>query len=316
MRRDIRLGNEDSARGRAEARADVTARAGAEALSAPRVDARVARAVSFVGRNKVFSAFAVLAALVVLAAVFAPVLTGGVDPAAGNLTQALLPPSSEHLFGTDKLGRDVFTRVIYGARVSLVAAGCVVVLASCVGAVLGVVAGYFGGALDAVVMRVADMMLSFPGMVLAIAVAGIMGASIQNAVIAISLVTWPKYARLARSLVLKVRESDFVAAAVVAGSKPAHVLVAHLLPSALATLVITAATDVGSMMLELAGLSFLGFGATPPTPEWGLMLSEARTSMATAPWLMVFPGAAIFVVVAIFNMLGDGLRDILDPKSE
>lgn len=290
--------------------------AGAPADASALIPSRAARMLSFIRRNKVFSVFAALATLVVLVAVFAPVVTGGVDPAAGNLTQALLPPSSEHLFGTDKLGRDVFARVIYGARVSLVAAGCVVVLASCAGAVLGVVAGYFRGGVDVVIMRIADMMLSFPGMVLAIAVAGIMGASIQNAVIAISLVTWPKYARLARSLVLKVRESDYVAAAVVTGSKPTHILAAYLLPSALTTLVITAATDIGAMMLELAGLSFLGFGATPPTPEWGLMLSEARTSMTTAPWLMVFPGAAIFVVVAIFNMLGDGLRDILDPKSK
>lgn len=267
-------------------------------------------------RNKVFSVFAVLAVVVVLVAVFAPFVTGGVDPTTGNLADALLPPSGEHPFGTDTLGRDVFARVIYGARTSLVAAACVVVCAFAAGTVLGVVAGYFGRAVDVVIMRVADMMLSFPGMVLAIAVAGIMGASIQNAVIAISLVTWPKYARLARSLVLKAREADYVAAAVVAGSKTGRLLVRYMLPAALTTLVITAATDFGAMMLELAGLSFLGFGATPPTPEWGLMLSEGRAYMTTAPWLMIFPGAAIFVVVAIFNMLGDGLRDILDPKSE
>lgn len=275
-----------------------------------------ARAVAFVRNNKVFAACGVLALGIVLAAVFAPVVTGGVDPTAGTLTDALLPPSSDHPFGTDKLGRDVFARVIYGARVSLVAAGCVVALAFVVGAAAGVAAGFFGGAVDVCIMRIADMMLAFPGMVLAIAVAGIMGASIHNAVIAVSLVTWPKYARLARSLVLKIRESDYVAAAVVTGSTRRHLLVSYMLPSALTTLVITAATDLGSMMLELAGLSFLGFGATPPAPEWGLMLSEGRTSMTAAPWLMVFPGLAIFVVVAVFNLLGDSLRDILDPTSK
>ena len=147
------------------------------------------------------------------------------------------------------------------------------------------------------------------------AVAGILGTSIRNAIIAISVVTWPKYARLARSLVLKIRDRDYVAAAVVTGSKTPYILLRYMLPNALPTLVITAATDIGSLMLELAGLSFLGFGAVSPTPEWGLMLSEGRAYMQKAPWLMVFPGLAIFVTVVVFNMLGDGLRDILDPRS-
>ena len=165
-------------------------------------------------------------------------------------------------------------------------------------------------------MRIADIMVSFPGLVLAMAVAGILGASIRNAIIAISAVTWPKYARLARSLVLKIRDRDYVSAAVVTGSKTGYILTKYMLPNALPTLIITAATDIGGLMLELAGLSFLGFGAVSPTPEWGLMLSEGRAYMQTAPWLMVFPGLAIFVTVVIFNMLGDSLRDILDPRSE
>jgi ABC-type dipeptide/oligopeptide/nickel transport system permease subunit len=160
------------------------------------------------------------------------------------------------------------------------------------------------------------MMLAFPGLVLALAVAGIMGASVRNAILAIALVTWPKYARLARSLVMKIRHRDYVEAAVVTGSKTTYMLTKYMLPNALPTLVITAATDIGSMMLELAALSFLGFGAVPPTPEWGLMLSEGRAYMQSAPWLMVFPGLAIFVTVVVFNMLGDSLRDILDPKNE
>ena len=271
---------------------------------------------NFFAKNKTFTIFGILGLIVVLVAIFAPVVTGGVDPTTGVLTDALKAPSSEHIFGTDKLGRDVYARVIYGARTSLVAAFCVVIAAFAIGTVLGVLAGYFGKAVDAIIMRVADMMIAFPGMILAIAVAGIMGASIQNAVIAIALVTWPKYARLARSLVIKVRDRDYVAAAIVTGSKTGHMLVKYMLPSALTTLVITAAMDVGSMMLELAALSFLGFGAVPPTPEWGLMLSEGRAYMTAAPWLMIFPGIAIFVVVVIFNMLGDGLRDILDPRNE
>jgi len=271
---------------------------------------------NFFAKNKTFTIFGILGIIVILVAIFAPVVTGGIDPTTGVLTDALKAPSSDHIFGTDKLGRDVFARVIYGARTSLVAAFCVVAASFVIGTVLGVLAGYFGKVVDAIIMRIADMMIAFPGMILAIAVAGIMGASIQNAVIAISLVTWPKYARLARSLVLKIRDRDYVAAAIVTGSKTPYMLLRYMLPSAITTLVITAATDVGSMMLELAALSFLGFGAVPPTPEWGLMLSEGRAYMTAAPWLMIFPGIAIFVVVTIFNMLGDSLRDILDPRQE
>ena len=271
---------------------------------------------NFFAKNKTFTIFGILGVLVILAAIFAPVLTGGIDPTTGSLSEALKPPSSEHLFGTDKLGRDLFARVIYGARTSLIAAFSVVVLAFVIGTVAGVLAGYFGKIVDAVIMRIADMMIAFPGMILAIAVAGIMGASIRNAVIAVALVTWPKYARLARSLVLKMRDRDYVSAAIVTGSKTPYMLVKYMLPSAITTLVITAAMDIGTMMLELAGLSFLGFGAVPPTPEWGLMLSEGRAYMSAAPWLMIFPGVAIFIVVVIFNMLGDSLRDILDPRQE
>ncbi len=267
-------------------------------------------------QNKTFTIFSVLGILVVLVAIFAPVITGGVDPTTGSLTEALQAPSSEHIFGTDKLGRDVFTRVIYGAQTSLIAAFSVVIIAFVVGTVAGVLAGYFGKAVDAIIMRIADMFIAFPGMILAIAVAGILGASIHNAILAVGLVTWPKYARLARSLVLKIRDRDYVAAAIVTGSKTPRMLIKYMLPSALTTLVITAAMDIGSMMLELAGLSFLGFGAVPPTPEWGLMLSEGRAYMTSAPWLMIFPGLAIFIVVVIFNMLGDSLRDILDPRTE
>ena len=168
----------------------------------------------------------------------------------------------------------------------------VVALIFFIGTTLGVIAGYFGGIVDSVIMRIADMMLSFPGLVLALAVAGIMGASMKNAIVAVVVVNWTKYARLGRSLVLK------------------------MLPNALPTLIITAATDSGGMMLELAAMSFLGFGAKPPAPEWGYMLNEGRACIQSAPWMMIFPGLAIFIVVVVFNMLGDSLRDILDPKDE
>ena len=243
--------------------------------------------------HKQFTFFLILALLIILGAIFAPVVTGGADPLKGSLTEALAAPSRAHIFGTDKMGRDIFTRVIYGARASL-------------RATFGVVALIF--------MRIADMMLAFPGLVLALAVAGIMGAGSRNAIIAIVLVNWTKYARLSRSLVLKIRDRDYVSAAIVTGSKTKHMLFSYMLPNALPTLIITATTDIGGMMLELAALSFLGFGTRPPAPEWGYMLNEGRACMQSAPWMMIFPGLAIFLVVTVFNMLGDSVRDILDPK--
>ncbi len=270
---------------------------------------------SFVRKYPVFCVFAVLAVLIVLAAIFAPQLTHGVNPVKGSLKEAIKAPSTEHPFGTDKMGRDIFTRVLYGARTSLSSTFILVAVIFVIGSLLGVLAGYFGGWVDAVIMRLADMMIAFPGLVLAIAVAGILGASTQNAIIAIAVVSWPKYARLARSLVMKIRHTDFVAAATVTGSKTVYMLWKYMFPNTITTLVITAATDIGGMMMELAALSFLGFGAQPPTPEWGSMLNEGRNFMQSAPWLMVYPGLAIFVTVVVFNMLGDGLRDILDPRS-
>lgn len=274
------------------------------------------KSLKFLREHKQFTFFAILAVLIILGAVLAPVLTGGVDPLKGELSQALEAPSREHIFGTDKMGRDIYARVIYGARASLTATFGVVALVFLIGTVVGVISGYFGGAIDAVLMRIADMMLAFPGLVLALAVAGVMGASIKNAIIAIVAVSWTKYARLARSLVMKIRDRDYVSAAVVTGSKTGRMLMKYMLPNVLPTLIITAATDIGGMMLEIAALSFLGFGAKPPTPEWGYMLNEGRACMQTAPWMMIYPGLAIFLVVVVFNMLGDSIRDILDPKSE
>ena len=284
--------------------------------------------------HKQFTFFLILALLIILGAIFAPVVTGGADPLKGSLTEALAAPSRAHIFGTDKMGRDIFTRVIYGARASLSATFGVVALIFLVGTAAGVTAGYFGGWVDGVIMRIADtfgftayyfltesnkldilfLLTAHAGSHLALAVAGIMGAGSRNAIIAIVLVNWTKYARLSRSLVLKIRDRDYVSAAIVTGSKTKHMLFSYMLPNALPTLIITATTDIGGMMLELAALSFLGFGTRPPAPEWGYMLNEGRACMQSAPWMMIFPGLAIFLVVTVFNMLGDSVRDILDPK--
>ena len=232
------------------------------------------------------------------------------------MTESLQEPSSAHPFGTDKLGRDLLSRVIFGTSTSLIMTLCLVAVIFVIGTFLGVIAGYFGGVVDAVIMRIADMMISFPGLVLAIAIAGMLGPNLVNAVISIAAVSWTKYARLARSLVMKIRHEDYVYAAIVTGSKTGYILRKYMLPNVIPTLVITAATDIGGMMLELAGLSFLGFGAKAPAAEWGLMLNEGRTYMQNAPWMMIYPGLAIFIVVVIFNLLGDSLRDVLDVREE
>ena len=273
------------------------------------------KVIKFMKDHKQFTIFLFLALIIAGVAVFAPWIAPK-DPLEAVMLDSLKAPGGEYLCGTDKLGRDLFSRIIYGTRTSLVSTLVLVAVIFVVGTFLGVVAGYFGGIIDEIVMRIADMMISFPGMVLAIAIAGMMGPNLVNAVIAISAVSWTKYARLARSLVLKVKQNVYVEAAVVNGTRTGTILIRHILPNIITQMVVTAAADIGTMMLELASLSFLGFGATAPTPEWGLMLNEGRTYMAKAPWLMIYPGIAIIIVVVVFNMLGDSIRDILDPKQE
>lgn len=265
--------------------------------------------------NRNFALFTILALLLLGAALFAPLLTS-YQPTAADMKNAFLPPSAEHFFGTDKLGRDCFARVLYGARSSLASVLLLVALVFTVGTALGTLSGYAGGKTDAVIMRLADIFISFPGVLLAIAIAGIIGGSMMNAIIALTCATWPKYARLSRSLVLKVKQNEYIAAAEVNGGTPLGILTRHILPNILPLLVITAAADMGALMLELAGLSFLGFGTQPPAPEWGAMISEGRQHLQTAPWLMIFPGLAIFVSVVIFNLWGDALRDVLDPRDD
>lgn len=265
--------------------------------------------------NRSFAFSTGLVVLLLLIAASASIIAP-YDPLEATMRNAYLAPSADHLFGTDKLGRDCFSRILYGASYSLSSVLILVASVFTVGTTLGVVAGYFGGKVDMVIMRISDMMISFPGMILAIAIAGILGGSLVNAIIALTIVTWTKYARLARSMVLKIKKRDFVEAAIVNGGKPVHILWTHIVPNILPLMVITAASDIGAMMMELAGLSFLGFGSQPPAPEWGLMLNEGRQQLQTAPWLMIFPGLAIFTSVVVFNLWGDSLRDVLDPRQE
>ncbi|QIB68008.1 ABC transporter permease [Aminipila butyrica] len=271
------------------------------------------RAAVFIKEHKQFSFLAFLALLLILMAILAQYIAP-FSPYESNLTNAFKPPNEVNWLGTDKLGRDMLSRIIYGLRVSLTASLVLVVVVFVIGTILGTVAGFYGGILDGIIMRISDMMISFPGMVLAIAVAGIAGASVTNAMVALAAVSWTKYARLARSLALKIRHKDYIYAAQLMGTRNLDILRQHLIPNALPTLIVTGAADMGTMILELAGLSFLGFGAQPPLAEWGLMLNEGRAYMFDCPWLMIFPGIAICAVVVVFNLLGDCLRDILDPR--
>lgn len=265
--------------------------------------------------NKAFRLSSILVFLLLAITVLTPFIAP-YDPLDAIMREANSAPSAAHLFGTDKLGRDVLSRILYGASYSLTSVLGLVAVIFVVGTTLGIIAGYFGGVVDVVIMRIADMMISFPGVILAIAIAGILGGSLINAMIAMLCVTWTKYARLARSMVLKIKKRDFVDAAVVSGGSALHILWVHILPNILPLMIITAAADIGAMMMELAGLSFLGFGSQPPAPEWGLMLNEGRQQLQTAPWLMFFPGLAIFITVVVFNLWGDSLRDVLDPRQD
>lgn len=264
-------------------------------------------------KHQAFFIYCLLVGLLISIAIFADKIAPH-DPYQGVLANALQGPSREYPLGTDRLGRCLLSRIIFGMRASLTMALTLVSCIFVVGTVLGTIAGYSDGVIDAVLMRISDMMVSFPGLVLAIAIAGIMGSSMVYTVIALGVINWPKYAKLSRSLVQKIKSSDYIAAAIVTGTKTHRLLLQYILPNIVPTMIITAVMDIGSMMLELAALSFLGFGAQPPTPEWGVMLNEGRQFMQTDPRLILFPGLAIVITVVIFNLFGDGLRDVLDPR--
>ena len=238
------------------------------------------------------------------------------DPYEQDLNNALQPPDRVHILGTDRYGRDLLSRVIMGAQTTIYSALFLVVFITVIGTAIGMVCGYYGGILDSVVMRIADIFLAFPGMVFAIAVAGVTGGGILNAIIALACISWPKFARLSRSQVIMMKNMNYIAAARLAGSSTGAIMIRHILPNIIGSVLITAVLDIGTMIMELAGLSFLGLGAASPTAEWGSMMSNGRSMIQTAPWVILAPGTAIFITVVLFNLLGDTVRDVLDPKQK
>jgi len=249
-----------------------------------------------------------------LLAILAPVLPIQ-DPRAVNMGERLSPPTWSHPMGTDDLGRDILSRVVYGARTSLLVGAAVVSSASIVGTLIGLVAGYLGGFADEVMMRITDIFLAFPGLVLAMAFAVVIGRGIFPTIVALSLVWWPWYARLARSAVLSCKQADFVEAARALGVSTLRILRVHLLPNSLHPLIVQATLDMGYAILTTAALSFIGLGVQEPTPEWGAMLNIARKYLLSAWWFITFPGLAIFITVLAINFAGDGLRAYLDPRT-
>jgi peptide/nickel transport system permease protein len=256
---------------------------------------------------------AAVVAAIVLLAVFAPLLAAG-DPLAQHVAQGAQAPSAAHWFGTDKLGRDVFARILFGARISIRIGFVAVGLAITAGTMIGLVAGYAGKRVDTALMGAMDVMLAFPSIILAIAITTILGPSINNLMLAVGIVYVPQYARLARSSVLAVKEHEYVEAARAIGAGTPAILARHVLPNILAPLLVQATLGIATAELEAAGLSYLGLGARPPAPEWGAMLNDARDYWLSAPWALIFPGVSITVLVLGFNLLGDGLRDALDPR--
>ncbi len=264
------------------------------------------------GENKSFTFYSILAIAIIAAALILPLILSA-SPYDADMTNPLAAPSFKHLAGTDKLGRDLMIRIIHGAKYSLYMTFVLTISVTIIGTAIGIISGMCGGIIDGILMRLADIMISFPGIVLAIAISGMLGPNMTNAIIAIAAVSWTKYARLSRSLVLKMKTSTYMEASVILGSSPLTRVRKYILPEIAPTMIIAAATDLGSLLMEVAGLSFLGFGAQAPIPEWGTMLNEGRYYLTTAPWLCIYPGLAIVIVVSIFNLWGDSLRDVLDP---
>ena len=226
----------------------------------------------------------------------------------------LMPPSAEHWFGTDELGRDLYTRVVHGARVTLTIVILVAIIVAPVGLAVGTVAGYLGGVVDTMLMRITDIFLAFPRLILALAFVAALGPGIENAVIAIALTAWPPYARVARAETITIRQSDFISAVRLQGASSARIVLRHVMPLCLSSVIIRVTLDMAGIILTAAGLGFLGLGAQPPMPEWGAMVSSGRNFLLDQWWVATIPGIAIFVVSLGFNLLGDGLRDVLDPK--
>lgn len=251
----------------------------------------------------------------ILAALFAGYIAPH-DPEKANLELRLKEPCREYPFGTDHLGRCILSRIIFGARVSLLVGLLVVSSSFILGLAIGTLSGYYGGWLDEIVMRVVDAFLAFPSLLLALGIAGLFGAGFMNLVIALITVDWAGYARLARGSVMTVKEQDYIKAAKGLGAGDMHVILCHVIPNVISPLIVMATIGMGYVILSAAGLSFLGFGVQPPTPEWGSMLSEGKTYIRSVPYIMIFPGIAIMLTVMAFNYLGDELRDLLDPREK
>ena len=254
--------------------------------------------------------FLFLTALLLLTVVFAEQICP-YDPNAQDTGAALLPPGAGHLAGTDRFGRDMLSRILVGLKTSVTSTLILVVVVTVTGSILGLICGYFGGIADTVIMRISDICLAFPGLVFAMAIAALLNGGISNAVLALALISWPKYARIARSQTLTVKEMPYIAAAKLSGCNGMQILLRHIFPNIAGTMIVTAMLDIGTMIMELAGLSFLGLGATPPMAEWGSMMSNGRSMLQTCPWIVIAPGIAMFVTVAIFNLLGDTVRDMI-----
>ena len=257
--------------------------------------------------------FGILVLGILGVAAFAPWLTP-YDPYAQDLGSALQPPNAKHLLGTDRYGRDMLSRVILGSSTTVFSALLLVVIITIAGGITGILCGYKGGKLDSLLMRISDIFLAFPGMVFAIAVASVMRGGIMNAVVALACISWPKYARIARSQVMAIKSAPYMEAAKLSGAGAGKMVIKHIVPNIAGPVIVTAVLDIGTMMMEIAGLSFLGLGAAPPTAEWGSMMSSGRSMLQTSPWVILSPGCAIFLTVMVFNLAGDTVRDILEPR--
>lgn len=255
--------------------------------------------------------------LLFLVAIFGPMFLPSAEEINGNLDPAnkLLAPSSEHWFGTDELGRDIFQRVILGTRISMFSALLTLAISIVIGVMLGAIAGFLGGIVDDIIMRVVDIFQSFPSLLLAMTISAFLGASLQNAIIAIAISTWPNHARIVRNQAITIRERQFVKASYALGASTQFMIRKHIIPNCVAPIIVKASMDFGNVVMTLASLSFLGLGAQAPAPEWGLMVSTSRNYFMNAWWTFLFPGIAIFITVLCFNLIGDGLREVLDPKT-
>jgi peptide/nickel transport system permease protein len=271
-------------------------------------------ALSFISNPAAFAGLVIIT-LLVLMTIFATLLSGGITPIEQELSNRLAQPSAAHWFGTDELGRDIYVRVLHGARVTLTIVGLVSIVVAPVGLGVGTLAGFLGGWVDAVLMRITDIFLAFPRLVLALAFAAALGPGIENAVIAISLTAWPAYARIARAETVTIAGSDFIAAVKMQGASTWRILFKHIVPLCLSSVIVRLTLDMAGIILTAAGLGFLGLGAQPPTAEWGAMVSSGRDVILDQWWVATIPGIAIFIVSLGFNLLGDGLRDVFDPKS-